>query len=170
VADLSGGGITKKTLTQKQFLPLPPQKHEQKLPAPARTNSDGIGCDRTSTGTKYAEQYHPTNTAMFNDVNTCPKELLLCFHNLAWDFELPDGAGNLFDSINATHYAAVEELESLKDRWAGLEGSLDQDRWVGVKRRMEQSVHDAGVMRDKIMSYYLYLRDRMPPPYVPPPY
>ena len=133
---------------------------------------DGIGCDRTDSGTNYAGQYHPVNTAIFNDPETCPNELMLWFHNLAWDYVLPNsGTGEtLFDYVNRTHYEAVEELEELKDAWVALEGRLDTDRWSGMKGRLEQSLHDAGAMADQIMSYYTYLSERMPPPYVPPPY
>ena len=51
----------------------------------------GLGCDRTTSawGTGYAGDYAPPNTAMFNSVETCPTNLLLWFHNLAWSHPMP---------------------------------------------------------------------------------
>ena len=53
-------------------------------------STDGAGCDRTVTGTNYAEQYAPALAALLNDPRTCPRELLMFFHNLKWyhDFDM----------------------------------------------------------------------------------
>ena len=55
----------------------------------------GLGCDRTTGawGTGYSGDYAPSNAAMFNNVETCPVNLLLWFHNLAWTHLMPKPPG-----------------------------------------------------------------------------
>ena len=134
----------------------------------------GLGCDRTSRGTGYADDYAPTNRDMFNDVDKCPTKLLLWFHNLAWSKPMPKPANytpttagetvSLYDYIRWTHEDAVEQAKDLAAAWDGLEGLVDEERFEGVKARFAQQVRDAGVMRDAIMTQYTsWYRSRWPP-------
>ena len=45
-----------------------------------RADLHGLGVDRSSRGTGYAMQYHEPNASRYNEIDTCPEELLLFFH------------------------------------------------------------------------------------------
>ena len=49
------------------------------------------------TGTGYAAQYAPAVRDMYNNVTTCPVELLLWFHNLPWTHPMTATGGGSAD-------------------------------------------------------------------------
>jgi hypothetical protein len=124
----------------------------------------GLGCDRTSSGTGYAEFYAPEVRAMFEDVDACPVKNLLWFHNVPWTRPMPtpanytpataDATVPLYDYIRFQHYDAVAQVAELAKRWGALEGRVDDARFSGVKARFAQQVHDATAMCDTIMGQF----------------
>jgi alpha-glucuronidase len=123
----------------------------------------GLGCDRTTTGTGYADAYAPAVRDLYTDPATCPQDLLLWFHNLAWTHPMPKPPGypvtpgasvTLFEHIRFTHDAAVRDAAALASSWDTLEGKIDDARFYGVQARFAQQVNDAGVMRDTILDQY----------------
>jgi alpha-glucuronidase len=116
--------------------------------------SAGIGCDRTSMGSGYADQYVPAWTKIFNDPTTCPEELLLFFHNLPWSHRLLSSGRPLAQHIYATHDEGVQQVEKLMALWSSLEG-LNKVMQEAVTRRFEQQLVDAAFFRDVLVSYYV---------------
>jgi len=123
-------------------------------------SSYGLGCDRTSSsgrGTSYAAQYTAPVRDRFNNVRTCPRELLLWFHNLPWDFPM-QVEGNttisLFQFINRSHHRAVEEAISFGREWGALKGRVDDARHTGVAHRFAQQANDAAAMSAHILGQY----------------
>src|SRR5699024_3531378 len=56
------------------------------------SDSKGLGVDRTvATGTGYTRQYHDEVFEQYEDVATCPEELLLFFHHLPYNYQLKSG-------------------------------------------------------------------------------
>ena len=51
-----------------------------------RAGRDGIGFDRSPSGSNAVAQYAPSVARRFADPRTTPPELLLWFHHLPWDF------------------------------------------------------------------------------------
>eukprot|EP00927_Polykrikos_kofoidii_P054465 TRINITY_DN48879_c0_g1_i1.p1 TRINITY_DN48879_c0_g1~~TRINITY_DN48879_c0_g1_i1.p1 ORF type:complete len:910 (+),score=68.65 TRINITY_DN48879_c0_g1_i1:61-2790(+) len=126
----------------------------------------GIGCERTSRGTAYAAQYSPSVRDMFNDARTCPKELLLFFHNLPWSYPMPVGSGKsvpLIDFIAATHLDALREARSMANAWYSLKGLVDEGRFEGVLARFRQQLRDAAVFSEVIMGYYRNISGNISP-------
>ena len=56
-----------------------------------RADHMGIGVDRSSTGTGYAQQYNEPNASMYENMDTCPEELLLFFHHVPYSYQLKTG-------------------------------------------------------------------------------
>ncbi|MGB5609561.1 MAG: alpha-glucuronidase family glycosyl hydrolase, partial [Eudoraea sp.] len=54
-------------------------------------DKNGIGFDRTPSGSNATSQYAPEMAKIFNDPETCPEEYLLWFHHLPWDYKLKNG-------------------------------------------------------------------------------
>eukprot|EP00746_Dinoflagellata_sp_MGD_P039578 gnl/MRDRNA2_/MRDRNA2_195534_c0_seq1.p1 gnl/MRDRNA2_/MRDRNA2_195534_c0~~gnl/MRDRNA2_/MRDRNA2_195534_c0_seq1.p1 ORF type:complete len:580 (-),score=88.83 gnl/MRDRNA2_/MRDRNA2_195534_c0_seq1:16-1638(-) len=130
-------------------------------------SSYGLGCDRTSiSGTGFAAQYEPSIRDMFNNVETCPKELLLWFHNLHWTYPIRTTKNKttvpLLDYLRDEHREAVEEARKLAESWDHLEGLVDTDRFNGVKARFAQQLNDAAVWRDVLIDYWTKLSQKGP--------
>lgn len=124
----------------------------------------GLGCDRTSRGpgSRLTETYAPALTAKLDDPATCPRELLLFFHNRRWDELLPGGSNvTLMQHIAAGHGQALTEVAAMATAWSGLRGAMaasgdpgDLARWAGVRDRLAQQVNDANVLSGVITKFY----------------
>lgn len=60
-----------------------------------RADEEGIGFDRTASGSGALEQYHAPLPDLWGDPATCPPELLLWFHRLPWDHRLASSGRTL---------------------------------------------------------------------------
>ncbi|MFW6382438.1 MAG: alpha-glucuronidase family glycosyl hydrolase, partial [Haloferacaceae archaeon] len=115
--------------------------------------ADGVGVDRTGSGSGYAEQYREPVASRFASVEDCPEEYLLFFHHLPWDHELGDGTTvvqRLYDNC----FAGVEEIERLRERWAALEGRIDERRFRHVSERFDEQVSQAERWRDALTAFF----------------
>ncbi len=70
---------------------------------PPRPASDGIGFDRTATGSNATAQYAPVVAKRFSDPKTIDERDLLWFHHLPWTYKLKNGQ-TLWDGL-VTHYS-----------------------------------------------------------------
>ena len=75
-----------------------------------RASFDGIGIDRSPTGSDYCHQYAPELAEMYANVETCPEELLLFFHRLPYTFKMRDGR-TLIQRIYDDHFEGYEWVE-----------------------------------------------------------
>jgi alpha-glucuronidase len=114
---------------------------------------DGVGVDRTDTGSSYAGQYRDPVAERFADIEACPEELLLFFHHVPWEHELADGTTvvqRLYDNC----FAGVEEVRRLRDLWQTLDGQIDERRFRHVAERFDEQVAQAERWRDVLTAYF----------------
>ncbi|GIN57041.1 xylan alpha-1,2-glucuronidase [Lederbergia ruris] len=115
---------------------------------------DGIGVDRTiETGTGYAGQYYSPNKEMYNNLETCPDELLLFFHHVPYTYKLKSGK-TVIQHIYDTHFKGAEQVEELIEKWNGLRGKIDEIRFVNVSERFQLQLKNAKEWRDQVNTYF----------------
>ena len=117
----------------------------------------GLGCDRTHRGNGFANFYSPAMQIMLSDPRTCPKELLLFFHNVGWNQAMPTSANAtapLLQVIADGHRKGVQDASLLARDWDQLEGLVDEVRFKGVQARFKQQVNDAAVFMKVILGFY----------------
>ncbi|GAA0286232.1 alpha-glucuronidase [Gracilibacillus halotolerans] len=115
---------------------------------------DGMGVDRTKeTGTGYTEQYEEPNRSMYNNLDTCPDELLLFFHHVPYKHTLKSGK-TVIQHIYDTHFEGYEQVLGLQKKWDQLERVLDEERFNNVKERLERQRLNAREWRDQINTYF----------------
>ena len=68
-----------------------------------RADAQGIGYDRSTTGSNAVSQYAPALAAAFSDPSLTPEKYLLWFHHLPWDFPMTSGH-TLWDRTPVIHY------------------------------------------------------------------
>ena len=56
-----------------------------------RADSIGLGFDRTTAGSGNVKQYPEELCNLYNDINTCPENLLAWFHHVPWDHRMKSG-------------------------------------------------------------------------------
>lgn len=114
----------------------------------------GIGVDRTvATGTGYAAQYAEPVAKMYEDINTCPDELLLFFHHVPYEHKLKSGK-TVIQHIYDTHFEGVERAEGLKAKWMRLQHKIDPDIFELVLKKLDIQIEDAKEWRDVINTYF----------------
>lgn len=118
-----------------------------------RADHFGIGVDRTDKGTGYVRQYNEPNASMYNDIDTCPEELLLFFHHVPYTRVLSTGK-TLIQHIYDTHFQGVEEVEAMISCWKSLEGKVTAEVYANVTERFGRQLANAKDWRDQVNSYF----------------
>ncbi|WSQ12408.1 alpha-glucuronidase [Streptomyces sp. NBC_01231] len=115
---------------------------------------DGIGVDRSvATGTGYAGQYAKPWAEVYESPDTCPDELLLFFHHMAYGHLLHNGKP-VIQHIYDTHFEGVEEVARAQQIWASLVDLVTPARHARVAERYEEQLRGAREWRDQINSYF----------------
>jgi alpha-glucuronidase len=118
-----------------------------------RGDKSGIGMDRTSGGTGYAQQYPAELAATYESLASCPDDLLLFFHHVPYDHRLHSGQ-TLIQSIYDRHYASAREAAEYVPRWMTLKGRVDEDRYQEVLKLFTYQAGHAVVWRDAIDEWF----------------
>ncbi|MUT67494.1 alpha-glucuronidase family glycosyl hydrolase [Paenibacillus sp. NEAU-GSW1] len=114
----------------------------------------GIGVNRTKAdGTGYAGQYESANAAVYESLESCPDELLLFFHHVPYTHVLHSGS-TVIQHIYDTHFSGVERVAYWQDRWAKLEGRVDELRFRLVAGRLNEQLENAKEWRDIVNTYF----------------
>jgi alpha-glucuronidase len=118
-----------------------------------RADRDGIGFDRTATGSDAISQYAPPVAARFADPDTTGEEFLLWFHHLPWDYELDTGL-TLWETLVRRYDQGVSQVEAMQRRWARLEAYVDQERFAKTAELLAVQRREAQWWRDACIAYF----------------
>lgn len=114
---------------------------------------DGVGFDRTRLGSGAVDQYPEQMASMYDDVDSCPENLLLWFHHLPWDYVMSSG-NTLWDEMCLHYDRGVKTVREYKQTWQHMRRYVDADRWQKVDELLAVQVHDAEWWRDACVQYF----------------
>ena len=118
-----------------------------------RADEQGLGLNRTSTGTNAVAQYAKPWQEIFSDPNKTPQALLLWFHHLAWDYKMPSG-NSLWHELVSHYYAGVEAVEQMEKDWLTLADKIEPNQFNQVKMALAIQVKEAKWWRDACVLYF----------------
>jgi alpha-glucuronidase len=118
-----------------------------------RAAEDGIGLDRTASGSNAVAQYAPLVARRFADLDTVPDAYLLWFHRLPWDHRLGSGR-TLWEELVAHYDRGVAEVAAMQADWATLERFVDAERFTKTTRLLEIQAREARWWRDACIAYF----------------
>ena len=119
-----------------------------------RADCRGIGIDRTlESGTGYAGQYNEPLKSQYNDLETCPDELLLFFHHVPYTHVLKSGK-TVIQHIYDIHFEGFEAVEVFANRWKELKGIIDEKVYEHVLERLNIQLNSARDWRDQVNTYF----------------
>jgi alpha-glucuronidase len=118
-----------------------------------RADANGIGFDRSSTGSNATSQYFPPNAKKFDSLKKCPEKYLLWFHHVPWDYKMKSGR-TLWDELCCRYYSGVDYVKEMEHTWAMLERYVDPEIYLHVKRRLSTQEEDAAIWRDTCIGYF----------------
>jgi alpha-glucuronidase len=118
-----------------------------------RSDAEGLGYDRSSRGSDYVGQYHPTIRAKWDDPQTCPLDALLFYHRVSWDQKLPTGR-SLWEELCWRYRGGAQTVEANLQLWRGLAGEIDAERHARVLAKLEAQLAHARRWRDESLAYF----------------
>ena len=119
-----------------------------------KANKDSIGFDRSHTGTDATSQYRPEYARLYDNIETCPENLLLWFHRVPWTYRMKDGS-TLWQSMQRHYRQGVATVERHHDLWHNkLRYHVDEQRWREVDERLEDQLQNAREWRDVCLRYF----------------
>jgi alpha-glucuronidase len=133
-----------------------------------RADAQGIGYDRSTTGSNAASQYAPALAATFNDPSLTPEKYLLWFHHLPWDFPMVSGH-TLWDELVIHYTRGVDYVRQMRLTWATLAPFVDSERFAETSAYLGIQEKEAQWWRDATLAYFQSISRRPFPEKVAPP-
>lgn len=154
-----------------------------------QADAQGIGFDRSPSGSDAVGQYPEPLRSRLADVSTCPEEFLLWFHHVPWNHKMPSGR-TLWEELCTAYQRGVDKAASYKQIWASarpylkvnpkivnkLPGdetaksdavqsaeSSEEALYADVAERLDTQLRDAEWWRDACLQYFARF-SRMPLP------
>ncbi|NSW95329.1 MAG: alpha-glucuronidase, partial [Bacteroidales bacterium] len=123
-----------------------------------RADRDGIGFDRTSSGSNAVSQYFPQVRAIFENPLECPENLLLWFHHLPWDYRMKSGR-TLWEELCYKYDEGYKSVKWIRNEWEKIKNYIDDDRFREVSSLLEKQERDARIWRDACLAYFQTLSE-----------
>lgn len=135
-----------------------------------KADRNGIGFDRTPSGSNAAAQYAPVLAKRFSDPKAVPENLLLWFHHVSWDRRMASGR-TLWEELVAKYDRGVAEVAAMQAQWAAMEGKVDAGRFTEVSQFLAIQRQEAQWWRDACIAYFAEVSGRpIPAGATPPPH
>ena len=119
-----------------------------------RADADGIGFDRTASGSNAIAQYSPPIAERLARPETTPPQLLLWFHHLPWTYPLPGGE-TLWHAMVRRYDHGVAEVDAMRRQWATLKPHIDAERWAKTDAYLGIQAREARWWRDASLAYWM---------------
>jgi alpha-glucuronidase len=129
-----------------------------------RADANGLGFDRSSTGSQATSQYFSPNAKKFDNLKKCPEKYLLWFHHVNWDHKTKSGRG-LWKELCYRYHTGVDYVKEMERKWATLEKYIDHDIYLHVQEKLATQEKDAAIWRDTCISYFQKFSNRPVPAY-----
>lgn len=117
-----------------------------------RADSNGIGFDRSTSGSNAVGQYHSPVERRFNDRDQIPEKHLLWFHHVSWDYEMDSGR-TLWHELVHRYYAGVDTVRWMQEQWADVEGLIDEERYSQTETFLKIQEEEAIWWRNACLLY-----------------
>jgi alpha-glucuronidase len=118
-----------------------------------RADANGIGFDRTATGSDAVSLYRSPLRERFADPNACPENLLLWFHHVAWDRRVSSGR-TLWDELCHRYSRGVDTVRGWQRVWETLAPLIDAVRAEQVRALLAIQEKEARWWRNACLLYF----------------
>ena len=106
--------------------------------------------------TMFTGQYPEPLASRYEDVRTCPDELLLFFHHVAYDHVLQSGS-TVLQHIYDTHFLGYAEVEAIVARWRVIAERFEPTVRENITTRFEAQLANAREWRDQVNTFFYRL-------------
>ncbi len=127
-----------------------------------RADGDGIGFDRTASGSGALGQYRREVSDLYGNLDSCPDKYLLWFHHLSWDYPMRSGR-TLWEELCFTYEAGADSVAWMEETWQRQEGRIDRERQREVAAFLAIQEEEARWWRDACTLYFQSISGRAIP-------
>ena len=113
----------------------------------------GLGFDRTLQGSANVKQYTEELCRLYNDINTCPENLLTWFHHVPWDHRMKSGR-TFWDELCHKYDDGVREARHFLVVWDAMQSYVDSQRFDEIQRKLRIQARDSEWWRDACLLYF----------------
>jgi alpha-glucuronidase len=128
-----------------------------------QANAQGIGFDRTKSGSNAVSDYFPPLNEIYGNIKTCPENLLLWFHHVPWDHQMKDGK-TLWEELSYKYDTGVKNVREYQKVWDKIQPYVDEERFQNVQSKLKIQAKDAVWWKDACLLYFQTF-SKMPIPY-----
>ena len=132
-----------------------------------RADANGIGFNRTASGSNAIAQYAPEVARRFGNLETCPENLLLWFHHVPWDHRMLSGR-TLWNELCHRYDGGVKTVRTWQKTWAALASQIDPEQHAHVSALLARQEREARDWRDACTLYFQTFSKRPFPPELEP--
>jgi alpha-glucuronidase len=133
-----------------------------------RADAQGIGFNRTKTGSNAVAQYAPQVAAQFGNLKRVPEQFLLWFHHVPWDYRTQSGR-ILWDELVYRYTRGVDTVREMEGTWQQAAPFVDAERHQQVAAFLKIQEKEAKWWRDASIAYFQTFSKRpLPVGFTPP--
>lgn len=118
-----------------------------------KADTIGLGFNRTTTGSDAVSHYFPPLNNIYNDISTCPENLLLWFHHVPWNYKMNDGK-TMWDALCYKYDSGVQQVREYQKVWDRMEQYVDSRHFEEVQSKLKIQARDAVWWRDACLLYF----------------
>lgn len=118
-----------------------------------QAEANGIGFNRTTTGSNALEQYAQPVRDQFETLEQCPETFLLWFHHVSWDHKMKSGR-SLWDELCHTYYQGADSVKWMQNVWETVKPKIDEERFSHVKTFLGIQHKEAEWWRNSCVLYF----------------
>ena len=118
-----------------------------------KADSFGMGFDRTLTGSANVRQYPDSLCNLYNNIKTCPENLLVWFHHVPWDFCMKSGR-TFWDELCHKYNDGVQQARQFLVVWDAMQPYVDAQRFNEVQRKLRIQARDAVWWNNACLLYF----------------
>lgn len=133
----------------EHFRPMLPERIKNH-----QADASGVGPFRHRAEETGSWQHYPERVkVIFGDPQRCPPDLLLFFHHLPWDFQLPNER-----VLSEAFFAGIEAYPKVvggwQEAWKHLEGRIPDTLHHSVAERLQAQAQEARIWRDALIAFF----------------
>ncbi len=125
-----------------------------------KADTQGLGFERSSRGSNATGQYRADYAKLLDDPTTCPANLVLWFHHVAWDKPIRHTYGQktasepLWDALCHHYQHGLDEVRLMQRQWDCVEKFVDPEIFNDIQRRLRIQARDAQWWKDGCLLYF----------------
>lgn len=119
-----------------------------------KADKEGVGFNRSSTGSNATSQYRRPYNSIYDNIETCPEDYLLWFHHVEWTHKMASGR-TLWQELIARYNEGVAGAETYQYVWHNMmKPYVDEQRWQEVDKRLQMQADNAHEWRNTCLNYF----------------